>query len=270
METGLAGKVILVTGASGGIGGAIAEALAAEGANLVLHAHRHRATAERLAEALPTASLVLQADLRREEAVERLFDEAAAHFGSLHALVANAGFWREAAVPIHRLSLTEWEHTLATDLTTVFLCARGFLRHLESARPEAASIVFIGSTAALFGEEGHADYAAAKAAVVHGLTRSLKNEIVRLVPRGRVNAVCPGWTLSPMTEDALADGETLRRVLQTRALRRLARPEDVARMVVFLLSDRLAGHVTGEVVAVAGGMEGRLLHAAEAIDPADA
>ena len=79
-------------------------------------------------------------------------------------------------------------------------CAREFFRILERRKPQTASLVMIGSTAAVFGEENHADYAASKAAVTYGLAKSLKNEIVRIVPRGRVNAVCPGWTLTRMTE----------------------------------------------------------------------
>ena len=117
----------------------------------------------------------------------------------------------------------------------------------------------IGSTAGLFGEAGHADYAAAKSAIVHGLLLSLKNEIVRIAPLGRVNVVCPGWTESPMTRTTLTDPELVARVTRTMPLRKVAQPEDVARQVVVLASDELSGHVTGQVVTVAGGMEGRLL-----------
>ena len=122
------------------------------------------------------------------------------------------------------------------------------------------SLVMIGSTAGLFGEAGHADYAAAKSALVHGLLLSLKNEIVRVAPRGRVNVVCPGWTESPMTRSTLTDPDLVRRVTRTMPLRKVAQPEDVANQVVALASDEISGHVTGQVVTVAGGMEGRLLH----------
>ena len=118
----------------------------------------------------------------------------------------------------------------------------------------------VGSTAAVFGEAGHADYAAAKSAIVGGLLLSLKNEIVRIAPGGRVNAVCPGWTVSPMTRSTLEDPDVLARATRTMALRKAATPEDVARQVLVLASDELSGHVTGQVVLVAGGMEGRLLH----------
>ena len=88
----------------------------------------------------------------------------------------------------------------------------------------------------------------------------MKNEVVRVAPNARVNAVCPGWTESPMTRDTLADPELVTRVTRTMALRKVATPEDVARQIVVLASDELSGHVTGQVVTVAGGMEGRLLH----------
>jgi 3-oxoacyl-[acyl-carrier protein] reductase len=119
--------------------------------------------------------------------------------------------------------------------------------------------VLVGSTAGIFGEAGHADYAAAKSAVLGGLLLSLKNEIVRVAPKARVNAVAPGWTESPMTR-GFVDPEQVRAVSRTMALRKIARPEDVAAQVVALASDELSGHVTGQVVVVAGGMEGRTVH----------
>jgi 3-oxoacyl-[acyl-carrier protein] reductase len=144
------------------------------------------------------------------------------------------------------------------NLTATFLTARAFLGEVE--RNGHGSLVLIGSTAGLFGEAGHADYAAAKSAIAYGLLLSLKNEIVRIAPRGRVNAVCPGWTESPMTRGSLADPGLVERISRTMALRKVAQPEDVARQVVALASDEISGHVTGQIVTVAGGMEGRVLH----------
>jgi 3-oxoacyl-[acyl-carrier protein] reductase len=257
VETGLRGKRVLVTGASGGIGSACAREFAAEGCRVVLHYHLGRERAEALSEELGGAPIV-GADLRREDEVDELFRQVVEELGGLDVCAAVAGQWPEADVPVWRLPLERWEETLRGNLTVTYLTARAFLREVE--RNGHGSLVLIGSTAGLFGEAGHADYAAAKSAVVHGLLSSLKNEIVRIAPLGRVNAVCPGWTESPMTRTTLTDPELVQRVTRTMPLRKVAQPEDVARQVVVLASDELSGHVTGQVVTVAGGMEGRLLH----------
>jgi 3-oxoacyl-[acyl-carrier protein] reductase len=257
MDTGLNGKRVLVTGASGGIGAACARIFAAEGSLLALHWHRGRERAEALAAELDGATL-LQADLTREADADRLFSEAREALGGLDACAAVAGVWPSEDVPAWELPLERWETTLRLNLTATFLTARGFLREVASSRH--GSLVLVGSTAGLFGEAGHADYAAAKSAVVGGLLLSLKNEVVRVAPRARVNAVCPGWTVSPMTRSTLDDPSVLGRATRTMALRKAAQPEDVARQVVVLSSDELSGHVTGQVVVVAGGMEGRVLH----------
>jgi 3-oxoacyl-[acyl-carrier protein] reductase len=239
MDLGLAGKRALVTGASGGIGQAVARELAAEGVEVVAHYHRNAAAAEAL------GGLALGADLRDEAQVDELFAAA----GPLDLCVANAGVWPSEDVPVAELPLERWRDTIDGNLTVTFLTCRGF------ARQGGRALVLVGSTAGRFGEAGHADYAAAKAAIGHGLLLSLKNEMAP----ARVNVVAPGWTVSPMTEASLTD-ELVERVTATMPLRKVARTEDIARTVAFLLSDRAAGHVTGEVVTVAGGMEGRLLH----------
>jgi len=256
VDTGLSGKGVLVTGASGGIGVACARAFAAEGARVAVHFHRGEERARALAEELGGAPR-LQADLTAEDDVERLFAEARGALGAVDVCAAVAGVWPSEDVPVWELPLARWEDTLRTNLTSVFLTARGFLR--EVARNGHGSLVFVGSTAGLFGEAGHADYAAAKSAVLGGLLLSLKNEIVRVAPRGRVNAVAPGWTESPMTRGHVGP-EQVARLTRTMPLRKVALPEDVARQVVVLASDVLSGHVSGQVVTVAGGMEGRVLH----------
>ncbi|MBD0330090.1 MAG: SDR family oxidoreductase [Thermoleophilia bacterium] len=256
METGLSGKGVLVTGASGGIGAACARAFAAEGARVALHYRAGRERAEAVARELGGAP-AFQADLTREGDVDRLFAEAVAGAGRLDVCIAVAGVWPRDDEPVWRLSLARWEDTLRTNLTATFLTARGFLRHVEETGH--GSLVLVGSTAGVFGEAGHADYAAAKSAILYGLLLSLKNEVVRIAPRARVNAVAPGWTESPMTR-GLVDPERVRRVSRTMALRKVAQPEDVARQVVVLASDELSGHVSGQVVVVAGGMEGRVVH----------
>jgi NAD(P)-dependent dehydrogenase (short-subunit alcohol dehydrogenase family) len=270
MDAGLKDNVVVITGASGGIGRACAEMFAAEGARLALHGHTHIESVEKLARKLSVDSLVVRGDLRTEIDAAKLFIETEDKFGRIDAVIANAGLWPPHAAPIHKMDLDQWNTTVGSNLTATFLCAREYFRYLDGARPQAASLVVIGSTAARFGEEGHADYAASKAGIAYGLTRTLKNEIVRLVPSGRVNCVCPGWTMTRMTQEALRQHDNVVPAMQTRAIKRVARPEDIASAVVFLSSERLAGHITGEVLTVSGGMEGRLLHDRESIDPTKA
>lgn len=256
METGLRGKGVLVTGASGGIGAACARAFVAEGASVLVHFHRGEERARALAAELGGAPIA-RADLTSEVDVAQLFDEARRALGRIDVCAAVAGVWPSEDVPVQELTLARWEDTLRHNLTATFLTARGFLG--EVARNGHGSLVLVGSTAGVFGEAGHADYAAAKSAIAGGLLLSLKNEIGRVAPLGRVNAVAPGWTETPMTRGHV-DPEQVRAVTRTMALRKVAQPEDVAAQVVVLASDELSGHVTGQLVVVAGGMEGRTLH----------
>jgi 3-oxoacyl-[acyl-carrier protein] reductase len=255
MDLGLEGSAILITGASGGIGEAIARQLAVEGARVGVHFHSNREAAEALATEI--GGVALQADLRDEEQADALVPAALQALGRLDGCVANAGVWPADDVPVSQMPLERWRATIDANLTVTFLTARAFLRHVEGTGE--GSLVIIASTAGLFGEAGHADYAAAKAALAHGLALSLKNEVVRTAPRARVNVVAPGWTVSPMTAGDLTP-DLVGKVTATMALRRIAETRDVAHAVTFLCSPVAASHITGQVLTVAGGMEGRLLH----------
>jgi 3-oxoacyl-[acyl-carrier protein] reductase len=275
MDTNLSGKVILITGASGGIGSAIARAFAGEGAKLVLHYYRNLAGARKLQRELASVEpFLVRADLTKESQVRNLFALALRRFRRVDTLVANAGSWETRDVPLYRLPLKQWRGTLDGVLTSTFLCVREFFRLVG--KQKRGNVVLIGSTAAVFGEANHADYAAAKAAIAFGLTRSLKNELARLAPHtrdycgGRINCVCPGWTVVPRSVAKLSNARTVRKVTATMALPQIGRPDDIANAVVYLSSDALARHVTGQTLVVAGGMEGRLLWQPEEIDPSAA
>src|SRR5437667_4156578 len=223
MTTDLSGKVILITGASGGIGSAIARMFVAEGARVVLHCRKNRIRAESLRREFGNAqSLVSQADLTKEVEVGRMFAAALKRFGCVDTLVANAGWWQSRDVPLHRLSLRQWRTTFDAVLTSAFLSLREFFRLV--AKQKRGNAVLIASTAGVFGEAGHADYAAAKSAMAFGLTRTLKNEISRLAPHtaqycgGRINCVCPGWTVEPRNAAKLNYAVANRKVTATMAL----------------------------------------------------
>jgi 3-oxoacyl-[acyl-carrier protein] reductase len=253
MDSGLAGKAALVTGGSGGIGRVVCRALAAEGCRVAVHYHHGRAAAETLAAEL--GGVALGADLRREADADSLVPAVVASLGRLDVCIASAGIWPAADVPLWEMSLERWEETLAANLRATFLTARGFLRHAAGTR--SGALVLVGSTAGVFGEAGHSDYAAAKGAILSGLLLSLKNEAARIGVR--VNAVAPGWTLTPMIGEKGLDEAKLTRITATMALKKIARPEDIAPQVIALASDTMSGHVTGQVVVVAGGMEGRIV-----------
>ena len=259
MDTDLAGKGILVTGGAGGIGSAIVRAFAEEKARVAIH---YRSSEERArALAAEVEGVPLQADLTDGSATDALVPAAVDALGRLDVLVANAGAWPAQDEPVWELSLERWRATIAANLDSVFLSCRAFLRHV--AGTGVGNIVIIASTAGIFGEAGHADYAAAKSALAGGFARSLKNEITRIAPLGRVNVVCPGWTQTEMTRSETSDPAFMPRITRTMALRKLGHANDVARVVVALASDRVSGHVTGEVITVAGGMEGRVLRESE-------
>lgn len=266
METGLDQRRVLVTGASGGIGGEIVRAFLGEGAWVAAHYHRNRDRALQALHSCAGKWTLVAADLTKEREVSDLFGQVERELGPIEVLVANAGYWRPEDVPLHDMTLDQWNQTLAIDLTAVFLCLREFFRGIVRHRQPDPAAVLIGSTAGIFGEAGHADYAAAKAALTYGLLNSLKNEICRIAPRGRVNAVCPGWIVTPMVETFTSDPAHVQRVLQTIPLRKVGRPSDVAAAVVYLASSRLAGHVSGQILTVSGGMEGRVLYRPEEID----
>jgi 3-oxoacyl-[acyl-carrier protein] reductase len=237
----------------------------------VLHFHRGQERVTQLQKQIDVESLAVRADLCKEGEARSLMTTAVKRFGRVDTLVANAGSWETRDILLSEMSLRQWRRTIDGVLTTTFLTVREFLRLVRTQK--RGNLTLIGSTAAVFGEAGHADYAAGKAAIAYGLTRSLKNEIARVAPHtqtycgGRINCICPGWTVVPRLAAKLADSATIRKVASTMSLPQLARPEDIANAAVFLSSDLLARHITGQIMVIAGGMEGRQLWQPEEIDP---
>ncbi len=239
----LDGKTALVTGASGGIGGAIARVLHAQGAAVVLSGTRREAL-ETLAASLGERAHVCPADLSDAAAAEALVEAAEAAAGPLHVLVNNAGLTRDMLAL--RMSDESWQQVLDVDLAAPFRLSRAALRGML--RRRAGRIVNIGSIVGATGNAGQANYAAAKAGLV-GMTKALAAEVAA---RGiTINVVAPGFIETAMT-DALS-AEQKAKLTERIPLTRLGRPEDIAAAVLYLASDE-AGWVTGATLHVNGGM----------------
>ena len=259
METGLKGKTVLLSGSSGGIGLEIARMFDSEGARQILAYHKGKAAIKQLEEDLSGEYITISADLTKEEDVETLFKKSEDRFGRIDILVACAGVWSETRNIADR-PLEEWNRAFQLNSTADFLLTRGFFRNLRKHRDNHASVVYIGSTAGIIGEAMHHDYAATKSAIIYGLAQSLRVEILDYSKKGRVNVVNPGWCATPVTEEMIKDKQFVHSITATIPLRKIATPKDIAAAVIYIASDELAGHVTGEVLTISGGMNGRLFH----------
>ena len=248
---GLQDRHVLVTGASGGVGAVAVSQFLAAGCKVTAQVNRNT---DSLNDQACDALHVVRADVAVECQVSDLFAHAVAKHGPLHILILNHGVFRAADVPMHEMSMSDWNETININLTGSFLCARSFLAQLRPDMAYKPSICIVGSTAGKYGEAFHADYASSKSALQYGFTLSLKNEIVRRHPAGRVNAVAPGWIETEMARRSLADPDTRFAAMGTTPLRKIATSTDVVNSILYLSSDRLAGHVTGQCLMVEGGM----------------
>ena len=244
----LTAQCALVTGASKGIGAAIALQLAAQGAKVCVHYNHDRAGAESVCARIASVggeAIALQADLSDWDAGVRLVENCEGALGPLDQVIVNHGIWKEAA--IDQMSAADFEETMGANLRGAFSVAGAAARSMKARR--TGHIVFIASTAAQRGEALHSHYAASKGALV-SLTKSLSSELSAYGVR--VNCVAPGWVMTPMTELALGDAAERAKVLATIPMGRVAQVDEIAGPGGFLCS-RAAGFVTGEIVNVNGG-----------------
>ncbi|HYC25703.1 MAG TPA: 3-oxoacyl-[acyl-carrier-protein] reductase [Roseiarcus sp.] len=239
----LSGKCALVTGASGGLGGAIARALGRQGARLALSGTRREAL-EALAKELGEAAIVLPADLADTGAVEALVPAAESALGGVDILVNNAGLTRDNLFV--RMKDEEWDRVIAVNLTAAFRLARASLKGMM--RRRYGRIINMTSVVALTGNPGQGNYAAAKAGMI-GMSKALAAEVAsRSIT---VNCVAPGFIASPMT--ASLNDKQREAILASVPMGRLGEGADVAAAVAYLASAE-AGYVTGQTLHVNGGM----------------
>ena len=241
----LDGQIAIVTGASRGIGRAVALALAGEGAEVVVNYASSPDAAEAVVAEIQAnggSAYALKADVADEASVEELFKTVLTRSGRIDVLVNNAGITRDGL--LMRMKTEDWQAVINLNLTGVFLCTRAVTRPMLKQR--SGRIINITSVVGLMGNAGQANYAAAKAGVV-GLTRSSAKE---MASRGiTVNAVAPGFIATDMTKDLEADA-----ILSAIPLGRFGSPEQVAGAVKFLAADPAAAYITGQVLQVDGGM----------------
>lgn len=256
VDLDLQGSVVFVTGASGTIGNEICRAFLEEGASVVAFSRRGMPAGD------ADRTMSICGDIRDPHALDQAMRDAEKRFGRVDICVACGGIWPPKPVLLHQQDPARAREVVETNVLGSMWTARSFIASLERTGPRkderGASLVFVGSTAGHFGERGHSEYATSKSAL-KGLVASLKNEIVLIDPRGRVNLVEPGWTVTPTIQEYLEHHGVLESTLRTMALRQLATPIDVARTILFLSSPAMSRHVTGESILVAGGMEGRVL-----------
>ncbi|TVQ14643.1 MAG: 3-oxoacyl-[acyl-carrier-protein] reductase [Leptolyngbya sp. DLM2.Bin27] len=242
----LDGQVAVITGASRGIGRAIAANLAAAGAKVVVNYARSSTAADEVVAAIVEgggSSVAIQADVSQADQVDALISGTLAAFGRVDILVNNAGITRDTL--LLRMKPEDWQAVIDLNLTGVFLCTRAVAKLMLKQR--SGRIINIASVAGQMGNPGQANYSAAKAGVI-GFTKTVAKE---LASRGvTANAVAPGFIATDMTGDLPNTDEILKYI----PLGRFGQPEDIAGMVRFLAADPAAAYITGQVFNVDGGM----------------
>jgi 3-oxoacyl-[acyl-carrier protein] reductase len=247
MHIDLSGRVALVTGASRGIGQAIASTLAQAGATVVINYREQQQAASEAVAAIQAdggTALTAQADISNSADVEHLLKTTLDTYGHIDILVNNAGITRDGL--LLRMKEEDFDAVIQTNLRGAYLCTRAALRPMMKQR--SGRIINITSVVGLLGNPGQANYAAAKAGLI-GFTRSVAREVASR--NITVNAIAPGFIVTEMT--AKLDEAAQQAVLGTIPLQRLGQPQDVANLACFLASD-MATYITGQTLSVDGGM----------------
>ena len=241
----LSGKTALVTGATGGIGGAVARALHQAGATVAISG-RQVDKLEVIAKELGDRVHVLPCDLADRAAVSKLVEEAIAKLGRLDILVNNAGLTRDNLFMV--MKDEQWDEVIAVNLTSTFMLCRAAARAMLRARPNFGRIINISSISGVFGNPGQGNYAASKAGMI-GMTKSLARELAaRSIT---ANCIAPGFISTPMTK-ALNQKQT-EEIAKMIPAQRFGMPEEIAAGVVYLASEE-AGYITGQTLHINGGM----------------
>jgi glucose 1-dehydrogenase len=257
LHSALQSQRAIVTGASSGIGAAIARGFAAAGAAVLVNYVTHREDAERLVEEIARSggqAIALQGDVSNPESCRQIFDMAAREFGGVDILVSNAGLQRDS--PFTEMTLADWRKVIDVDLTGGFLCAQEAVRRfrkqgIDPARSAACGkIIFTNSVHQTIPWAGHVNYAAAKGGLKL-LMETIAQELA--VEKIRVNAIAPGAIETHINRAAWSTPEAKEKLLKLIPYGRVGLPEDVANMAVWLASDA-ADYVVGTTLFIDGGM----------------
>ncbi|WP_273444102.1 SDR family oxidoreductase [Neolewinella agarilytica] len=255
----LLGQTCIVTGASSGIGAAVAQAIGQEGANVVINYHTHEDTANEVAEKIrsfhPDAkAMIFKADVSKESDVEAMFEATIKTFGTVDILVANAGLQQDAAT--HEMTLDQWQKVIDINLTGQFLCARSAIREFlrRGPRPEVScalgKIIHMSSVHEIIPWGGHVNYAASKGGI-NMLMQSLAQEYGP--QKIRVNSIGPGAIKTPINLSARDSPEKRAKLMEVIPYKRIGVPSDIGSVAAWLASDE-SDYITGTTIFVDGGM----------------
>lgn len=256
MDINFKDKVVLVTGASSGIGRGIAEAFGRSGAKVVINYMRQKGEAEEVLESIESSGgsgLIVQADVSEEADVLSMFEEAQEHFGDIDILINNAGIQADSS--FLNMSFKEWTKVIEVNLSSQFLCAREAGRHflmrgIKEGDRAIGNIICVSSVHELIPWAGHVNYAASKGGIMQ-LMKSIAQELGE--HKIRINSIAPGAIKTPINEEVWSDKAKMKELLKLIPYGRIGEVDDVANVALFLASD-YADYIHGTTIFIDGGM----------------